>query len=169
MSWDVVLMSVPPEITENSKLEGDFSSPLGTASAVLPLLKQIVPSLDLSDPTWGILDGPDFSIEFNIGKEDPIPTIMLHVRGGEAALGPIQRLCEETGWRALDCGDGEFIDFAGDPGAGLRKWQIYRDQMTALYQDQGSSVVADPKLPGVRVDAIASPASKPRKWWRFWK
>lgn len=169
MSWDVVLMSVPPEITENAKLDDDFSSPLGAASAVLPLLKRVLPSADLSDPTWGILDGPDFSIEFNIGKDDPLRTIMLHVRGGEAALGPIQQLCEETGWRALDCGTGEFIDFSDDPAARLRNWQTYRDQMAASYQEQGATVVLDQKFPGVRIDAIVSGVPRQKKWWQFWR
>jgi hypothetical protein len=48
-----------------------------------------------------MLEGEDYSMELNIGKDDPCSTMMLHVRGGDGALEPIRRLCEATGWAAL--------------------------------------------------------------------
>jgi hypothetical protein len=52
---------------------------------------------------------------------------MLHVRGGDGALAPIRHLCEQTGWKAFDTTEGDFIDFEGDPGTGLRAWRAFRD------------------------------------------
>ena len=169
MSWDVVLMSVAPEIINSSDLPKDFSSTLGTLSDVLARLKQVLPSIDLSDPAWGLLDGQDFSIEFNIGKNDPVESIMLHVRGSESAIIPIEHLCRETKWRAMGMNDCEFIDFSKDPSLGLRGWQAFSAKVIAAEKAKGSFVVENPSLPGVRVDAIVIGKSARKKWWQFWK
>lgn len=125
VSWDVVIMRAPQNVTTIDEMPHEESPPLGSLSDVLDSLRSLFSAMNLSDPTWGILDGPDFSIEFNIGNDDPVSTIMLHVRGSEAALGPIQLLCRNMGCKALDTSEGDFIDFSGDAAAGLRDWQAF--------------------------------------------
>jgi hypothetical protein len=39
----------------------------------------------------------------------------------------VLRLCEHTGWRALDISTGDFLDEAEDPATGLRGWRALRD------------------------------------------
>jgi hypothetical protein len=170
MSWDVVLMKVPSNIVTVEDFPDDFSSELGPRSQVLLTLATVLPELDLTDPTWGILDGDDFSIQFNIGDDDPVDTIMLHVRGGDSAIGAIQRVCERTGWRALDMSGSGFINFAEDPAAGLRQWRIFRDRTVASLKAEGKEVITDVKVGRARVDAVVvTKPEKKRKWWQFWK
>ena len=168
MSWDVVIMNVPEGIESPAELPDDFESNLGTAESFLSLLNSLFPEIDLSDPTWGILDGPDFSIEFSIGENDPIESVMLHVRGSDQAIQPIQRLCQAGSWRALDMGDGEFIDFSAEPAAGLESWRDLRDEAAAAARSRGADVVFEPKLRNARVDALLG-EGRVKKWWQFWK
>jgi hypothetical protein len=168
MSWDVILLHVPPEIATADDFPDGFSSELGPRPQVLSTLTALLPDLDLIDPTWAILDREDFHIEFNTGTKDPITTIMLHVRGGEGALQTIQRICDQTGWRALDTTVGDFIDFAGDPARGLREWTAFRDQVVAASEAKGKRVVTDAQVGRIRVDVMELAKPK-KKWWHFWK
>src|SRR5690606_37413842 len=80
MSWDVVLVNAPQALTVQEIPRDFVPPPLGPATELLDRLRAALPDLNLSDPTWGNLDSPDWSIEFNIGREDPVESIMLHVR-----------------------------------------------------------------------------------------
>jgi hypothetical protein len=171
MSWDVILMHVPPDIESAEDLPEGFTSILGPRTAVLSILTSLDLGIDLTDPTWGDLDGDGFSIEFNIGKGDPVETIMLHVRGGGGAIAVIQRICEGTSWRALDSTTDTFINFAENPAAGLEQWRVFKDRVVASLAVKGEQVITDEKgvrLDGIRADAI-SRKSKSKRKWQFWK
>ncbi len=129
MSWDVLLMNAPPTLTTVHDFPDGFYSELGSRAEVLAILKSAVPGINLADPTWGTLEGRTFSIEFNIGRDNPIQALMLHVRGSDEAIKIIQRICEVSGWRALDTTLGAFIDFGHNPADGLRKWRKFRDSV----------------------------------------
>jgi hypothetical protein len=169
MSWDVILMRVPSDIVTIDDFPKDFSSELGPRSEVLPTLANILPELDLTDPAWGILDGEGFSIEFNIGDGDPIETIILHARGSDSAIKAIQQICEYTGWRAIDTGTGDLINFSKNPAAGLRQWRSYRDQTAASLRAEGKEVVTDAVIDGIGVDIIEIPKTEKKRWWQFWR
>jgi hypothetical protein len=129
MSWDVLILNVPPEVSSVEELPDDFTSRLGSHEDVLKKIADAFPEIDLSDPTWGLLDGPDYSIEFNIGEKDPIDAIMLHVRGSDQALSAIETVCNVAeGWTAMDVGNGEFIDFSIGSATGFRNWRNFRDK-----------------------------------------
>ena len=172
MSWDVILLSISPDVQSMDDIDDDSFAPLGTTDDVRKVLIEAVPNLDLSDPTWGILEAPEYSIEFSIGKEEPCDSVMLHVRGEDGAIAPIQAVCEASGWKALDCSDGEIIEFDSNPAQGLRSWREYRDRVAPGSPTKGVSL-AGPD--GNRVFFDALPQSIPqdpdqkRPWWQFWK
>jgi len=112
MSWDVLKYNScgsPPKDMENLRDEHK-PDPLGSASTVRMSISQNLPGFDWSDPTWGIYDGDEFLIEFNTGEEDPINSIMLHVRGGSDAIAAILRFANPNKWSLLDFSTGEFLD-----------------------------------------------------------
>lgn len=130
MSWDVLIVDAPPGIRSASDCPADFvSRPLGAAADVLDRLRAL-PGIDLTDPAWGLLRGAGWSIELNIGADDPITSIMLHVRGGgDDVLPVIARIAAVVGGRALDTSDGDFLT---DDHTGAESWhrfQQYRDQL----------------------------------------
>lgn len=129
MSWDVFLMHLPPEISRIEEINESSSFGLGEKSEVLSRLVNILPEIKFQDSSWGSLDTKEFSIEFNIGDDDPVDSILLHIRGGDSAIDAIDKLCQSTGWRAIAITTGDFISFDHDPIAGLQKWRAYRDQV----------------------------------------
>ncbi len=133
MSWDVILMRVKPESVSVADLTENDLLNLGLVTDVLTAISSLYPTVDFSDPTWGRLEGADYSIEFNIGKGDVVDTIMLHVRGADGALAVIQSLCGALECRAFDTTFGDFIDVMNDPGKGFRQWRSFRDHVMATF------------------------------------
>ena len=168
MSWDVLIVNVPAHIKSDKDLPEDFESNLGSADDIRSLLESIFPDIDLSDPTWGVLEGADFSIEFSMGEKTPVDELMLHVRGSDAAIEPIRKVCEAGKWRALDLSDGEYLDFSGSPEEGLDSWREFRDQVVSQARASGAEVTIDEKVGGVQADAVNA-GSEAKKWWQFWK
>lgn len=121
MSWDVLLLRLPGHVTSMEDVRSDDGTPpLGRKPWVLGAVH----------PTWGQVEGPGWSIELNIGSDDPVDSIMLHVRGsGDDALAPIFRLAAELGCRVLDCSEGDLISSPGET-SGWHAFQEFRDRVT---------------------------------------
>ncbi|MFD6150974.1 hypothetical protein [Streptomyces sp. NPDC060243] len=134
MSWDVLLLRLPDDVTSMEEIPADYiSPPLGRSDQVLAAVTQAVPEVDLSDPAWGEFLGPAWSIELNIGSEDPVDSIMLHIRGsGDDVLTPVLRLAEALRCKALDCAGGNLIT----PGqtSGWHAFQQFRDRVAGTSQ-----------------------------------
>jgi hypothetical protein len=138
MSWDLLLLNLPPGIETIDQVPEDCDVNLGPLQAVLTGLNQVFgDAIYLRDQTWGMLEGEHFSIEFNIGSKDPCESIMLHVRGDDSAIEPIKALCFQTGWSAFDTSSGELLNFHGDPAVGLRTWREWKDPVLPS-ADQGA-------------------------------
>ncbi|MFT3836661.1 MAG: hypothetical protein QM723_06665 [Myxococcaceae bacterium] len=127
MSWDVHFMRWPEGVTNLEEMTEEFvPDPLGPAHEVIAKLTARLPKLDFSDRAWGVLEGPGFSIEFNLGAAPIADSLMLHVRGGPAAFGAVREVSEALGVPALDLSTGECIDFsAADASRGFDAWRTY--------------------------------------------
>ncbi len=100
MTWDVIL--------QPAKKQRD----LGPRGKVLQLLKEIVPDIDLSNPTHGFIDQADLAIEFSIGDRDPVDSILLHIHAAgsfEKIEDTLRKLCKNTAWRAKNLATGSLI------------------------------------------------------------
>lgn len=73
MSWDVLLYNVPSGVTRFEQLESSGLLPLGSKSCVISKLKKVFPDISFSDPNWGYIERPGFSIEFNFGSDNQDP------------------------------------------------------------------------------------------------
>jgi hypothetical protein len=139
MSWDVMIFNMrgktPPPLDQLQ--ESDYA-PLGAAVEVRQQVSSLLPGVDWSDPTWGIYGDDGFSIEFNVGKDDPIENMMLHVRGGGDAIAAITRFAKPLGWSALDCSTSEFLELDKPSQAGWQGFQAYRDKVIKQYRSEGA-------------------------------
>jgi hypothetical protein len=137
MSWDVMIFNTrgknPPSIEQFQ--ESDYD-PLGPAASVREALSNLLPGIDWSDTTWGIYQGAGFSIEFNVSKDDPIGTMMLHVRGAGDAISAIVAFARPSGWSALDCSTSDFINLDQPSQAGWEGFQAFRDKVMEQYRDK---------------------------------
>jgi hypothetical protein len=139
MSWDVMIhrFEGPPPRVEDLSDEHQFL-PLGDASDVRKQISVALPTVDWSDPAWGVLDGDGFSIEFNFQADGPVTGFMLHVRGGGDPLPSIIRLCRVNGWVALDTSAGAFLDLDAPSREGWHSFQSFRDQVVRrVEQEEG--------------------------------
>jgi hypothetical protein len=129
MSWDIFVQDLPRDARVLADVPANFRpGPIGKRSAVIEKIREIVPTADFSDPSWGLIDGDDWSIEVNIGAEETCTGFALHVRGGDAAVGVVAAILQHLNLRALDSQTGEF--FAAGPQAidSFSKWRAYRDR-----------------------------------------
>jgi len=129
MSWDISVQDLPPGAKSIDDIPDNFKpSPLGARSDVIARIRETLPEIDFADPTWGMLNRPGFSIEFNMGASEVCDGFMLHVRGGGAAVATIGRVLDHLKLRGIDCQSGEF--FAPDAAAtSFNEWQSFRDQV----------------------------------------
>ncbi|MFE3600887.1 hypothetical protein [Streptomyces sp. NPDC059142] len=129
MSWDVLLLRLPDNVTSVQEIPNDHTPPpLGHRHDVLGAIAQTIPEADLSDPTWGQLLGPTWSMELNIGEEDPVDSIMIHIRGsGDDVLPPVFRLADVLGCGVFDCAEGDLI--TAEQTSGWHGFQKFRDHV----------------------------------------
>lgn len=151
MSWDVLIINLsgktPPSMEEFN--EDDFE-PLGSATEVRQQIASQLCGVDWSDPTWGLYENEDYSIEFNAGQDDPIQNIMLHVRGGGDAIAAIIRFTKPLSWSVLDCSTGKFLDLENPSTEGWEGFQAFRDKVVTQNTERGDNVLIQ------------------KPWWKFW-
>ena len=140
MSWDVMILNIkgakPPPL---ELLQQSDCAPLGSLRDVRVQLASLLSGIDWQVPTRGVYDGDGFSIEFNTGEDDPVSSIMLHVRGGGDAIADIVKFARPLGWSALDCSTSEFLDLEDPSHAGWEGFQSYRDRVMGEIRRDGGS------------------------------
>lgn len=158
MSWDVYLMKIPENISSVVEMGNDFESqPLGNHEDILKVFKELFPTSDFTDPNWGMLDTEDYAVEFNISKSDPVDSIMLHIRGNDKSVEIVEGICKRTGWRAIDTGSGDFIDFSNSPENSFKEWSRFRNQVLGSLEKEP----IDEDVPKKDKDN--------KRWWMFWR
>jgi hypothetical protein len=140
MSWDVLLIKAPPEVTSFStgKLPEEFILELDSRSDVTSLLNEVVPEIQYLDANWARIRTEDFSIELNIGNNDPIEALMLHIYGKENSIEVISRICQRTGWRAYDTSNDGFIDFDQKSAPGFQHWKSYKEKIIEFINSENN-------------------------------
>ena len=129
MSWDVFVMDFPDSAKTVAEIPDNFSPKTsGSRKAIIDGILKAAPMANFSKPEWGMIDGPDFSIEINIGLEDPSSGFAFHIRGGNMAAYIIADILAELELRAVDSSTGEFFSPANAVD-GLSKWRAYRNQV----------------------------------------
>jgi len=100
-----------------------------------------------SDPSWGTIEGPDFSIEVNVGKDEQVRSIALHVRGGDDAAGVVADILERLGLRGLDPQSDTGIFDRSSAVESLKRWRAFRDKAVAsatAQSNESTSAAAPP-------------------------
>lgn len=129
MSWDISIMDLPRDAASVADIPYAFQpQPLGPRAELIAAIQDVAPQVDFTDASWGELVTPDFVIEFNMGSEEVVDSMMLHVRGGGPVVDFIDALLRRLGRRAIDCSEGEFFSPATSDGS-FRAWQQYRDSV----------------------------------------
>jgi hypothetical protein len=130
MSWDIAIMKFTRAYMSAQDIPDDEPGlTLGSRDEVHARVNAAFPGTDWADPEWGVWEAPFGSIEFNVGDEDPVGDLMLHVRASEVVVPLIVALCLDNGWQGIDCGTGALIERSPSPGQGQADGRACRDQV----------------------------------------
>jgi hypothetical protein len=130
VSWDLFIQDLPKGINSVAEIPDDFvPQPLGRRDELIVRIKELVPGADFSDPSWGVIEGPGYSVEVNIGEAEEVDSIALHVRGGDLVVGLIADLLDQLKVGALDPQSESGIFQSDEALTSLRRWRAYRDQV----------------------------------------
>lgn len=134
MSWDVFVQDIPEDVQRISDMHEKYSNfkprPIGMRSDIIKKIKEIIPEADFSNPSWGVIDETEFSIEVNMGDQEECIGFAFHVRGGDAAAFVIYDILENLGLRAFDPNsETGLFEISSDAIAALQRWHQYRDKV----------------------------------------
>jgi hypothetical protein len=129
MSWDISIQNLPRDVKTVAEIPDDYQpQPIGPRDQLIARILEVLPDIDFSDPTWGMLDSGDYSIEFNIGSERICEHFMLHVRGGGDAMRTVARLLDHLQLRGFDCQTGDFFSIE-EAKRSFGEWQAFRNRV----------------------------------------
>lgn len=131
MSWDVLVLNYhgsPPADMDEMAEAGD-PDPLGKSATVRKAISKHLPGVDWSTPRFGIYWDEELSIEFDMGKDDPVTSIMLLVQGSGDAVAAMLQFAIPNNWSLFDCSSSEFINPEAPSQAGWEGFQEYRDKV----------------------------------------
>ena len=131
MSWDIFVQDLPSEAKRVTDIPSSFRpSHIGKRSEIIDSITSVIPTADFSDPSWGLIDGQDWSIEVDLGQEEDCRGFVFHVRGGDVAVGAVAAILRRLNLRALDSQTGEFFVAGESATESFRQWKRYRDEVT---------------------------------------
>jgi hypothetical protein len=132
VSWDVSIHKFSQVYRKLEEIPHDeVPLVLGSRALVHEQILICFPGTDWTDPCWGTWSSPDGSIEFNLGTDEPVTGLMLHVRAETTVIPAIVQLCRTNCWQGIDGSSGEFLEQSNQPAEGLLAWSAYRDQVVA--------------------------------------
>jgi hypothetical protein len=115
MSWDVLLQKLPRTVRRPEDVPDDYDPPvIGSRAEVTSALRKLFRNIEDGDVSFLTLSRSAFTIEFNLGNQEPCSQLLLHVRGDHAqAAKAVLRIADCFGARAIDCSTSEFIEKGG--------------------------------------------------------
>jgi len=133
MSWDIFVQDIPADVKSVEEIPEDFKPrPLGKPQEIIARIQEVAKDADFTNPEWGTIDGPDFSIEISISSKEEINGFAFYVRGGDQAALVIADILEHLGLRAFDpSSETGIFNIDGDSLAAFQRWREYRGQVVA--------------------------------------
>ncbi len=129
MSYDVFIMKFGEHYSDLDDMPKDVEAmPMGTNAEIREAIGRIFSNVNWDDTAWGFWDSDLGSIEFNVGADEPVTSLALHIRAQDAVMTGVVALFRDNGWQAFD-GDEGFVEQRDQPADGLAAWRAYRDKV----------------------------------------
>ena len=130
MSWDIIAQDFPANANSVEEIPDDFHpQPIGNRAHLIARIQQVVPQVDFTSPSWGIIKGNDWSVEVSMGDKELCDSIAFHIRGGDGAIGAVAAILDELKLRAIDCQSSEFFTTGPETLESFHDWRRYRDRV----------------------------------------
>ncbi|GAB5526030.1 MAG: hypothetical protein Roseis2KO_39020 [Roseivirga sp.] len=109
MSWDLFVQDWG-NVKSLEELPENFEpGPIGERTQIIEQISKAEPTVDFSDPAWGILQNDQFSIEFNMGEEENLYSFAMHIRGEGRVSECIENILKQIKMRAISTSTGKFF------------------------------------------------------------
>ncbi|MGR3837331.1 MAG: hypothetical protein ACU0A2_03165 [Cognatishimia sp.] len=130
MSWDLIVFSAETPMNCDDDGVATFADnwealSIGGLPEVQQSISTALTGVDWSDPTWGLLVGESYALEFSLGSVEQTNTFGIHARGEATAA--VMQLIGATGWKILDVSTTKWLNLSTDPDEGRRQYQDYLD------------------------------------------
>ena len=103
MSWDLYVQELPEGIRSMKEIPEDFRpGVIGKRSEIVRAICEVVPETVFSDPTWGVIKGPEYTVYVGIDEAEECDGFCIHVRGKEEAVAVVDRILRRLEMRALN-------------------------------------------------------------------
>lgn len=130
MSFDIFVQDIPAAAKSVDEIPEDFvPKPIGARSAVVASISEVAPEVKFSSPEWGTIDGEGYSIEVNLGLDDPVTGFACHLYGDERGLFLIAAILDELGVRAFAPGTESGLFEVDRTSEAFLRWREYRNQV----------------------------------------
>jgi hypothetical protein len=127
MSFDVFVQDLPPDIQAVAEIPDDFKPrSLGPRSGLIDAIRRVVPAAVFDKAGWAAIEGPNYSIDVNLGTADPVQSFTFHVRGANEALFIVADILDALGLRALAAGSESGLFTLGTAAPAYAAWRAYR-------------------------------------------
>jgi hypothetical protein len=138
MSWDVFVQDIP-DVGSVSEIPDDFQPvPLNLdRSKLIDTILETCPTADTTDPSWIVIDGPDFNVEVNLGPSSTVDHFAFHGRG-DLAPGVVSAVTKRLGLRAFDPQSTTGMFDHSRAQESYDRWRRYRDHALGEVGDPNS-------------------------------
>ena len=129
MSWDIFVQDIPKDAVSVADIPDDFEPcSIGARQEIIGKIPSIIPTANFEDPAWGIIDGPDYSIEVKLGKDEILDGFSFHIRGGSLSPFVVANILATLNLRAFDPNsESGMFSICSDDSEGQKRWREYRD------------------------------------------
>lgn len=131
MSYDLFVQDLPRDLDTVDDIPDDYEpKSLGARGALVARIRGAAPTVDFSDPCWGVVKTDDFTVEIDLREADPVPSFSLHLSGSDGALLLAHQLLSALGLAALDpqAESGLFV-FDDEALENYRAWRKFQDSV----------------------------------------
>lgn len=94
----LMLLKLDPSASAH---ELEYAPPLGSQQEVTARISGVLGPLTGAGSGTYAVGGPDWTLEFRLGLDEPVWTVTVDARGSDEAVESLERLVRETGWRVF--------------------------------------------------------------------
>lgn len=110
MSWAVYAMRGPGGVRRLDDIPVDYEPPsVGSSTDVVAAVRELVPDVDTSKPSWLALRSADFDVEMTIGKGVEVRDITFYLNDGPRSIPIVMEISRKLGVTPYDTESGDFL------------------------------------------------------------
>jgi hypothetical protein len=110
MSWAVYAVRGPGGVRRLEDMPDGYEPPsVGMATEVIDVVREVVPGVDASKPSWLTLRSAEYDVEMTIGKGVQVRDITFYLNDGPRSIPIVMEISRRLGVTPYDTESGDFL------------------------------------------------------------